>query len=64
MDNGAVNGSCQCTLLLGSDGIIYGTTTIGGKYGGGIVFALDAGLAKPKPLPARSPRDPGPWGHK
>jgi uncharacterized repeat protein (TIGR03803 family) len=49
MDNGAVTGSCQCTLLLGSDGIIYGTTTIGGKYGGGTVFALDAGLPKPKP---------------
>ena len=49
MDNGAVTGICQCTLLQGSDGIIYGTTAIGGPSGGGTFFALDMGLPAPKP---------------
>ena len=49
MDNGGVTGSCLCSLLLGSDGIVYGTATIGGKSGGGTVFALDTGMPPPKP---------------
>ncbi len=49
MDNGGVTGSCQCTLMLGSDGVIYGTTTIGGPGGGGTIFALDTGMPIPKP---------------
>ena len=49
MDNGGVTGSCLCSLLLGSDGIIYGTATIGGKSGGGTIFALDTGMPTPKP---------------
>ncbi len=70
LENSAVTGSCQCTLLLGSDGIVYGTTTIGGKYGGGTVFAMDAGLTKPKPQPREfTPQSGSPgtqitiWGH-
>jgi len=49
MDNGGVTGSCQCTLTMGSDGVIYGTTTIGGPGGGGTIFALDVGMPIPKP---------------
>jgi hypothetical protein len=42
-------GACECHLIQGSDGKIYGTAMGGGTYGGGTIFALDAGLAPPKP---------------
>jgi uncharacterized repeat protein (TIGR03803 family) len=45
----AADGGCQCQLAQGSDGIIYGTASAGGVTGGGVVFALDAGLPKPAP---------------
>jgi uncharacterized repeat protein (TIGR03803 family) len=45
----AVDGGCQCQLAQGSDGTIYGTASAGGIVGGGVVFALDAGLPKPAP---------------
>jgi hypothetical protein len=44
-------GVCQCSLVQGSDGIVYGTAVAGGKYGGGLYFALDAGEPKPAPRP-------------
>jgi uncharacterized repeat protein (TIGR03803 family) len=47
------DGACQCSLVLGSDGIIYGTAVGGGMQGGGLYFALDAGLPKPRPRPLR-----------
>lgn len=64
MDNGAATGSCQCTLTLGSDGVIYGTTTIGGPSGGGTVFALDVGMPVPKPRARQFTPESGPVGTK
>lgn len=43
------DGGCQCQLTQGSDGLIYGTARVGGAFGGGEVFTLDAGLPKPAP---------------
>ncbi|MGA3074608.1 MAG: choice-of-anchor tandem repeat GloVer-containing protein [Bryobacteraceae bacterium] len=45
------DGACQCSLVQGSDGIIYGSAVGGGIYGGGLYFALDAGQPKPAPRP-------------
>jgi hypothetical protein len=42
-------GYCQCSLIQGSDGIIYGTAGQGGPTAKGSVFALDLGLPKPAP---------------
>ena len=42
-------GNPPCWLVQGSDGIIYGIAHAGGSTGEGAVFALDAGLHKPKP---------------
>ena len=42
-------GGCPCTLVQGSDGLIYGTALSGGVTGGGTIFSLDAGLPKPVP---------------
>ena len=53
-----------CPLTQGSDGIIYGTTGGGGYYGGGTIFALDAGLPKPAPRPRRFHPQSGPVGTK
>jgi hypothetical protein len=47
------DGECTCYLLQGSDGIIYGSTTLGGATGAGVIFAFDAGLPVPKPQAAR-----------
>jgi uncharacterized repeat protein (TIGR03803 family) len=46
---GGAVGSCPCKLLQGSDGLIYGTSNLGGKSGGGTLFSLDVGRPKPKP---------------
>ena len=43
------DGLPPCWLLQGSDGILYGIAHAGGSVGEGSVFALDAGLPKPKP---------------
>lgn len=43
------DGECQCELIQGSDGNIYGTAQMGGTYGGGDIFVLEAGLPKPAP---------------
>jgi len=43
------DGNPPCWLVQGSDGIIYGIAHAGGSTGEGAVFALDAGLQKPKP---------------
>jgi uncharacterized repeat protein (TIGR03803 family) len=48
-----LDGVCQCSLVQGSDGIVYGTAVAGGKDGGGLYFALDAGQPKPAPRPRR-----------
>jgi len=54
------DGACQCSLVQGSDGIIYGSAVGGGIYGGGLYFALDAGQPKPAPRPlAFNPRSGG-----
>jgi hypothetical protein len=42
-------GSCECQLIQGSDGKLYGVAENGATYGGGTVFVLDAGLPPPKP---------------
>jgi uncharacterized repeat protein (TIGR03803 family) len=47
--NGYVDGQCQCHLVQGSDGTIYGTAALGGPPGVGSVFAVNAGLSKPSP---------------
>jgi uncharacterized repeat protein (TIGR03803 family) len=57
-------GVCQCSLVQGSDGIIYGTAVAGGKYGGGLYFALDAGEPKPAPRPRRFTPRSGAAGSK
>jgi uncharacterized repeat protein (TIGR03803 family) len=48
-----LDGACQCSLVEGSDGVIYGSAVAGGIYGGGVYFALDAGESKPAPRPRR-----------
>jgi hypothetical protein len=45
----AADGLPPCWVVQGSDGIIYGIAHAGGSIGSGTVFALDAGLPKPKP---------------
>ena len=47
--NPNTEGLCPCSLLQGSDGIIYGSASGGGPTGSGVIFALDAGLPVPKP---------------
>jgi uncharacterized repeat protein (TIGR03803 family) len=51
MKNLSADGVCQCSLVQGSDGNIYGTAVSGGPVNGGLVFALEAGLPKPAPAP-------------
>jgi uncharacterized repeat protein (TIGR03803 family) len=53
MRDAHADGACQCSLVQGSDGIIYGTAVAGGTSGGGLYFALNAGEAKPAPRPRR-----------
>ena len=62
---------CNCWLLQGSDGVIYGMASTGGAYGYGGVFALDAGLPKPAPQALKFGPGRGPvgtrvriWGYK
>jgi uncharacterized repeat protein (TIGR03803 family) len=43
------------TLVQGTDGRLYGTSTAGGLYNIGAVFALDLNPAKPTPTPRPSP---------
>ncbi len=58
------DGECQCELTQGSDGMIYGTAAGGGVSGGGDVFVLDLGLAKPAPQPLSFQPKSGPAGTK
>ena len=53
---------CNCWLLQGSDGVIYGMASTGGAYGYGGVFALDAGLPKPAPQALKFGPGRGPVG--
>ncbi len=48
-------------LIQGSDGLLYGIAHAGGA-GFGTVFALDAGLPKPRPWPLRFGPQAGPAG--
>lgn len=41
--------ACECQLMQGSDGRIYGTSLAGGTYNLGTIFMMDAGLPPPKP---------------
>jgi hypothetical protein len=50
LNAGSVQGKCECQLIEGMDGKIYGVTPNGGPTGLGIVFSLDFGLPKPLPL--------------
>jgi hypothetical protein len=58
------SGICQCDMIQGSDGIIYGTAQAGGPTGSGEVFALDAGLPKPRPRALRFRPESGAAGTK
>jgi hypothetical protein len=49
MKNLTADGGCSCSLVQGSDGIIYGSASGGGLTGAGLYFALDTGLPKPAP---------------
>jgi uncharacterized repeat protein (TIGR03803 family) len=49
MSNITAAGACQCSLVQGSDGDIYGTAISGGPNNGGVIFALELGLPKPAP---------------
>jgi uncharacterized repeat protein (TIGR03803 family) len=42
-------GECECRMVQGSDGKLYGVSENIGTYGGGTIWVLDAGL--PPPLP-------------
>lgn len=64
MKNLATEGACQCQLVQGSDGIIYGVAPYGGVVGSGLYFALDAGLPKPAPAPLRFNPQSGAAGTK
>jgi uncharacterized repeat protein (TIGR03803 family) len=57
-----VGGLCTCTLVLGHDGIIYGTASGGGPTGAGLIFALDAGLPVPQPRAQHFSPASGPVG--
>jgi len=46
----SVQGKCQCEIIEGMDGKLYGVTPNGGATGLGVVFSLDLGLAKPLPI--------------
>jgi len=50
LNSGSVQGKCECQLIEGMDGKLYGVTPNGGPTGLGIVFSLDLGLPKPLPL--------------
>jgi uncharacterized repeat protein (TIGR03803 family) len=53
MSNITADGACQCSLVQGSDGNIYGTALSGGPDNGGAVFVLELGLPKPAPAAQR-----------
>jgi uncharacterized repeat protein (TIGR03803 family) len=53
MDNLSAYGVCQCSLLQGSDGNIYGTASSGGPTNAGVIFSLELGLPKPAPSVVR-----------
>ena len=42
-------GDCECRVVQGSDGKLYGAAYEGGTYQGGTIWVLDAGLPPPKP---------------
>lgn len=57
-------GTPPCWVVQGSDGQIYGIAHAGGSTGSGTLFALNAGLPKPKPqMPHFTPKS-GPVGTK
>jgi uncharacterized repeat protein (TIGR03803 family) len=64
MSDARADGVCQCSLVLGSDGLLYGTAIGGGKYGAGLYFVLDAGQPKPAPRPQRFNPQSGALGTK
>ena len=64
MEAQRTDGACQCSLVQGSDGLIYGSAVAGGVYGAGVYFALDAGLPKPAPRPQRFSPQSGAAGTK
>jgi uncharacterized repeat protein (TIGR03803 family) len=64
MTNLTSQGGCLCYLTQGSDGNIYGSAQVGGIYGGGVLFALSAGLPKPAPRVLRFTPRSGPVGTK
>jgi len=48
LDHGAGDGATpQDALLEGSDGILYGTASSGGTYGGGVIFRVDPSTVIP-----------------
>jgi len=62
LSNPTHDGACQCDMVLGSDGIIYGTAQGAGRTGAGAVFALDAGMPKPRPWAKKFGPQSGPAG--
>ncbi|HUE01919.1 MAG TPA: choice-of-anchor tandem repeat GloVer-containing protein [Bryobacteraceae bacterium] len=62
LEHPARDGACNCTIDLGSDGMIYGTAQGAGATGAGAVFALDAGLPKPRPWAKQFHPESGPAG--
>ncbi len=54
--------ACYCSLVQGSGGVIYGTAVAGGSSGSGEIFAMNVGLAKPKPWPRQFSPQSGPAG--
>lgn len=58
------DGAPPCWVVQGSDGMIYGIAHAGGSTGGGTLWALNAGLAIPKPQPLQFNPKSGPVGTK
>lgn len=42
-------GECECRVVQGSDGKLYGVSEEAGTYQGGTIWVFDAGLPPPKP---------------
>jgi len=62
MANAVTDGLCPCSLIQGSDGILYGVVSVGGADGRGAIFALNANLLKPVPKPLQFQPASGPVG--
>ena len=57
-------GECECYMIQGTDGKLYGEASFAGTCGGGTIFVLDAGLPPPEPLVSLFEPQSGPVGQQ